>query len=62
MFEERGKGRSGYQIQKEKLEITVMALQDFHNGVHVENNYRIAEPFHFSEWMSQVRRKDGLEV
>ena len=60
MFEERGKNRSGYQIQKEKLEIMVLALQDFHNGNHVENNYKIAEPFHFSDWMGEVRRKDGL--
>lgn len=59
MFDERTS--SGYQIQKEKLEIIVMALQDFHNGVHRDENYKIAEPFHFSEWMSEVRRKDGLE-
>lgn len=58
MFDERT--RTGYQIQKEKLEIIVMALQDFHNGVHVTDPYRIAEPFHFSEWMDEVRRKDGV--
>lgn len=61
MFDERGRNRSGYQIQKEKLEIIVMALKDFHNGIHVDENYRIAEPFHFSEWMAEIRRKDGLE-
>lgn len=60
MFDERGKGRGGYQIQKEKLEIAVMALQDFHNGIHVDSNYKIAEPFHFSEWIDNVRRKDGV--
>lgn len=61
MFDDRGTNRSGYQIQKEKLEIVVMALQDFHNGVHVESPYRIAEPFHFSEWMNDIRRKDGVD-
>ena len=61
MFDERGSKQSGYQIQKEKLEIVVMAIKDFHNGIHVDENYRISEPFHFSEWMNEVRRKDGLE-
>ena len=60
MFDERGTCRSGYQIQKEKLEIIVMALMDFHNGIHVDENYRIAEPFHFSTWLNEVRRKDGV--
>ncbi|MBQ4012249.1 MAG: hypothetical protein II602_06885 [Erysipelotrichales bacterium] len=61
MFDERGVNRSGYQIQKEKLEIIVLGLQDFHNGNHVTDNYRIAEPFHYSEWMNDIRRKDGVE-
>lgn len=60
MFDNCGKGASGYQIQKEKLEITVMALQDFHNSIDRTENYKIAEPFHFQEWMDEVRRKDGL--
>lgn len=60
MFDERGTCRSGYQIQKEKLEIIVMALMDFHNGVHVDENYRISEPFRFSEWLDDIRRKDGV--
>lgn len=60
MFDERGSNRSGYQIQKEKLEIIVMGLQDFHNGVHVDEKYRISEPFRFTEWMNQIRRKDGV--
>lgn len=59
MFDDRVS--SGYQIQKEKLEIIVLALQDFHNAVHRSENYRIAEPFHYSEWMDDIRRKDGLE-
>ncbi len=59
MFDTRNS--SGYQIQKEKLEIIVMALQDFHEGMHRDENYKIAEPFHFSDWMNKVRKEDGLE-
>lgn len=59
MFDQRSS--SGYQIQKEKLEIIVMALQEFHEEMHREEDYKISEPFHFSEWMNTVRRKDGLE-
>lgn len=59
MFEEKGRSSSGYQIQKEKLEITVMAIQDFHNGLDRTENYKLAEPFHFQEWIDDVKRKDG---
>ena len=52
---------SGYQLQKEKLEIVVMAMQDFHEEIHRDENYKIAEPFHFSEWLDDIRRKDGLD-
>ena len=61
MFDERHLA-NGYLIQKEKLEIIVMALQDFHNEVHKSGKYKIAEPFHFQEWMDEVRGKDGLNV
>ena len=61
MFDERGSFSSGYQIQKEKLEIIVTAMQDFHNGIGHTDNYKISEPFHFSEWRDEVRRKDGLD-
>ena len=60
MFDER-RQFNGYQIQKEKLEIITMALQDFHDGIHRSENYKISEPFHFTEWMADIRRKDGLE-
>lgn len=60
MFDERVS--SGYQVQKEKLEIVVMALQDFHEAVHREENYKIMEPFHYSEWLDDIRRKDGLNA
>lgn len=59
MFDERHFS-NGYQIQREKLEIIVMALQDFHNELHREENYKISEPFHYSEWMNKVRKEDGL--
>ena len=59
MFDERYFS-NGYQIQREKLEIIVMALQDFHDSLHREENYKIAEPFHYSEWMNKVRKEDGL--
>lgn len=60
MFNDRGLS-TGYQIQKEKLEIIVLAMQDFHNGAHRDDNYRISEPFHFSEWLDDIRRKDGID-
>lgn len=60
MFDERGSFSSGYQIQKEKLEIIVLAIQDFHEGIARHENYKISEPFHFQEWLDEVRRKDGL--
>ena len=60
MFDERGSFSYGYQLQKEKLEIIVLAIQEFHEGAHREENYKISEPFHFQDWMKQVRDKDGL--
>lgn len=60
MFDERKSG-NGYQIQKEKLEIITLGLQDFHDGNRREDNYKLAEPFHFEAWMDEVRGKDGLE-
>ncbi len=61
MFEERGKGATGYQVQKEKLEITTLAIRDFHDGVNRTEPYRISEPFRYQERMEQVRTADGLE-
>ena len=62
MFDERGTKHGGYQIQKERLEILVMALKDFHDGKKRENKYKIAEPFKFMDLLNKVRREDGLEV
>lgn len=61
MFDERGSKQSGYQIQKERLEILVMALEDFHKGKKRENKYKIQEPFNFLPLLNKVRKEDGLE-
>lgn len=60
MFDDRGL-QNGYQIQKERLEIIIMALNDFHKNKKRENKYRISEPFQFMELLKKVRREDGLE-
>lgn len=60
MFEDRDR-QNGYQIQKERLEIIIMALNDFHRNKKRENKYRISEPFQFMELLKKVRREDGLE-
>jgi len=61
MMDERGNKNCGYQIQKERLEILIMAMQDFHAGKKVTEKYKIAEPFQFMSLMTTVRKEDGLE-
>lgn len=61
MFDERGLKCNGYQIQKERLEIICLAQKDFHEGIKVSSNYKIQEPFYFSELIKKVRKADGLE-
>lgn len=61
MFDERGTKHSGFQIQKERLEICVMAMQDFHDGKKREMKYKIQEPFQFMKLLNKVRKEDGLE-
>lgn len=60
MFDDRF-GKSGYQIQKERMEIIVTALNDFHNNQKRETKYKIAEPFKFQELMDIILKEDGLE-
>lgn len=61
-FDERGTGtKGGYPVQKERLEILVMAMTDFHNNKKRELKYKIQEPFHFTELLKKVRKEDGLE-
>lgn len=61
MFDERGTKHSGYQIQKERLEILTMAMLDFHKGVKREQKYKIQEPFKFMDILKKTRKADGLE-
>ena len=62
MFDERGVNKGGgCQIQKERLEILIMAMRDFHDGKKRELRYKIQEPFKFMELLNKIRREDGLE-
>ena len=61
MMDERKKNSSGRQIQKERLEILIKAMCDFHNGEHVEEKYKIGEPFTFEQLLNKVRKIDGLK-
>lgn len=61
MLDERGNLRGGSQMQKERLEILVMAMNDFHDGNSRELRYKIAEPFQFMDMLTKIRKIDGLE-
>ncbi len=61
MFEERFKGKTGRLIQREQLEVLVLALKDFHKKAKRDRNYTVKQPFAFDEYMSKVRREDGIE-
>ena len=61
-IDDRGPGNTGgYSIQKERLEILVMAMQDFHDGKKRELKYKIKEPFAYAKPLSKVRKMDGLD-
>ena len=61
-IDERGPGHvGGYQIQKERLEILIMAMKDFHANKKRELKYKIKEPFEFNTLLSKIRKEDGLE-
>ena len=60
-IEDRKGQSSGRQSQKERLEILVLAMTDFHNGAHVDFNYQIREPFKFEQLLKKVRKMDKLE-
>lgn len=62
MMEERRKASCGRQIQKERLEILVRSMTDFHNGDAVTDKYKLGEPFAFDKLLKQVRKQDGLEA
>lgn len=61
-FDERGTSHKGsHSIQKERLEILIMAMNDFHANKKRELKYKIQEPFQFMELLKKVRKEDGLE-
>jgi hypothetical protein len=60
-MKDREKFSNGRQLQKERLELLVMAMQDFHAGNHRDENYSIREPFVFEKLIKQVRKMDKLE-
>lgn len=61
-IDDRGPGNTGgYQLQRERLEILIMAMKDFHAGKKRELKYRIKEPFEFSTLLAKVRKEDGLD-
>ena len=61
MFNERFQYKSGSMALREQLEILVLAMEDFRNGVHREKNYKIAQPFHYEKLIEEVRNLDGIE-
>lgn len=59
MWDERGKAcRGGYQVQKERLEIIVMAMRDFNLSNRVTCGYKIQEPFFYNELIENVKLID----
>lgn len=61
-IEDRGPGNTGgFPVQKERLEILVMAMKDFHDNRKRELKYKIKEPFTFTGLLSKVREEDNLD-
>ena len=61
-IEDRGPGNTGgFPIQKERLEILIMAMKDFHDNRKRELKYKIKEPFAYTGYMLKVRKEDGLD-
>lgn len=56
MFDDRGKRNTGYQMQKERLEIICLAMRDFSLGNERKATYRISEPFFYEELMNSIAR------
>lgn len=53
-------GAIGSAMRKEQLEIITKALLDFHSEKHVENAYKVQEPFVFKEYLDTVRKIDKI--
>lgn len=60
MFQDRS-GPGGRKVQREQLEICMLALQDFHNHKARTENYVIKSPFAYETRLAAVRKEDGLD-
>ena len=61
-IDDRGPGNTGgFPVQKERLEILIMAMKDFHDNRKRELKYKIKEPFTFTGLLSKVREEDNLD-
>ena len=58
MWDDRGRNRCGYQIQKERLEIICMAMRDFSLNKERKLGYKIEEPFFYEELMTVLAKVD----
>lgn len=61
MFDERFINKTGRMVQREQLEILILAMKDFHKKTKRTNNYVIKSPFAYEEYLAKVRKEDGLE-
>lgn len=62
MFDDkRFNGRSGRSVQREQLEILMMALKDFHGKKARTESYKIQQPFQYEAYLMKVRKEDGIE-
>lgn len=61
MFDERFTNKTGRMVQREQLEILILAMKDFHKKVRRTNNYVIKSPFAYEEYLTKVRKEDGIE-
>jgi len=60
MFDDRT-GRTSQTIQKEQLEILILAIRDFHAGQARQMNYRLKQPFTWEALIEELRKEDGVE-
>lgn len=61
MFDERFRNKTGRMVQREQLEILILAMKDFHKKQKRTSNYVIKSPFAYEEFLTKVRKEDGIE-
>lgn len=61
MFDDR-QGRTGRSVQREELEILILALTDFHAKKSREKNYHLKQPLVYEEYLKKVAKTDGIEI